>query len=204
MGVFTVAKEVHKSFFYNMELSAGLAQPLATVKNMQAPANLSVGNTNFPVETQEMTNWCWAASASALSNSYNPTGQSMQRQIVADVLQIPACAGALSAACNQTADFADALNDVNHTQSPPSDSTLDSNILIAQLTANRPVGCQINVPGIGGHIVVVVAATQDASNNLFVTVADPSDGTLPVMTYDQLCTNYRGNGGQWVRSYLTQ
>jgi hypothetical protein len=188
-----------------MQLSNGLVQTLATVKYASPGGGTSVGSDSFPVELQEMSNWCWAASASALSNFYNSSGQSMQRQIVAGVLQLAACGGGmLSAACNETADFTDVLNFVSHLQSPALDATLDIGTLIAQLSTNNPVGCQMNIPGIGGHIVVVVAATQGSSGNLFVTVADPADGTLPVMTFDQLRTNYRGNGGQWVRTYLTQ
>jgi hypothetical protein len=204
-GVFTVVAGWDMSLIYSMQLSNGLVQTLARVNNAPAGGNTSVGSASFPVELQEMSNWCWAASASALSNFYSLSGQSMQRQIVAGVLQVPACEGsALSAACNETADFTDVLGFVSHLQSPALDSTLDSGTLIAQLSANNPVGCQMNIPGIGGHIVVVVAAVQDFSGNLFVTVADPADGTLPLMTFDQLRTNYRGNGGQWVRTYLTK
>jgi hypothetical protein len=192
------------AYFAAMQLSNGLAQQLATVSHVPPAGPIAVGSDNYPVEMQDMSNWCWAASASALSNFYSPSGQSMQRQIVAGVLQLPACGGSeLSAACNETADFTDVLNFVSHLQSPALDSILDRESLISQLSTNNPVGCQMNIPGIGGHIVVVVGATQDSAGNLFVTVADPADGTLPVMTFDQLRTNYRGNGGQWVRTYMT-
>jgi hypothetical protein len=188
-----------------MELSTGLAQPLAKVKNAPVAANLSVGAADFPVEAQQMSNWCWAASASALTNFYNnAAGPSTQPQIVAQVLEMDVCASGLPTDdCNKMADFSVVLTDIHHLQAPMVDDILEQQKLIDQLTNNNPVGCQMNIPGIGGHIVLVVAATTDGQGTLFVTVADPADGTLPVMTYAQLSTDFRGHGGQWVRSYLT-
>jgi hypothetical protein len=201
-GVFTVVGTLDISLFRCMELSAGLTQQLATVANNPVPANTSVGSADFPVELQQLSNWCWAASALALSNFYGPGGQFTQQQIVAGVLNMPICGiGPPNPVCNLLADFTKVLTFVSHfnSEQPP----LDQSTLIAQLSTNNPVGCQMNIPGIGGHIVLIVAAMTDANDQLFVTVADPSDGTLPVMTFTQFCDNFRDHGGQWATAYLT-
>jgi len=148
-----------------------------------------------------MSNWCWAACTVSICTFYKDGINENQRQFVADSLDQPICStNANLNICNQTFDFETALATVGHLV-----QKIDAPLTDIQLTnaLDRGVlGCQMEIPGIGEHIIVAVQARASGSN-LFVQVADPSDGSLLTMPLSQLRNNYRGTGGYWIRSYLT-
>ena len=110
--------------------------------------------------------------------------------------------GGLNPFCNDMFDFGQALSLVGHLRAPTIQTPLTPDDLFSALRT-APVGCQMQIPGIGGHAVVVVDARSDPSAQLFVRVADPMDGTLVVMPFAQLRNNFRNTGGFWIRTYLT-
>lgn len=92
---------------------------------------------------------------------------------------------------------------VGHLQQDPILGTISSTALVGYLQQYGPVGCQLSIPDLGGHAVVVTNAQSVPSGETYVWVADPMDGQIVPMPYAQLCSNFRGHGGQWIRTYIT-
>ncbi len=184
-----------------MELSNNLAQPLASVGTMAGPAGF-IPRT-FPVQRQLLSNWCWAASTLGISLYYHKPPPFTQQQFVAQALNQPICGmAAPNPYCNQTFDFGQALKTVGHLKTPAIPNPLLPNDLYNALQ-QAPVGCQMILPTLGGHAVVVVDGYYDGGGQLIVRVADPMDGTIVVMPFDQFRNNFRKTGGYWARTYLT-
>jgi hypothetical protein len=106
--------------------------------------------------------------------------------------------------CNKIFDFGLALNNMGHLSGISVERPLTQAELRIALQQGRPVGCQMEIPQIGGHAVIVVSGKPDSSGSLFLRVADPSDGSILSISFSALRSNYRGIGGQWVRSYFTK
>ena len=183
-----------------MELTNNLISPLANISLNVAMDGMTP--MSFTIERQLMSNWCWAASTVAICKYYNRSAFS-QQQIVAKVLNRPICVGPLNPFCNVAADLGVALKMTGHLFGDPFEGPLEPNQLLSALQNRRVVGCQMLIPDLGGHVVVLVGAKNDAQGNLFVQVADPSDGTQPFMPFTQFRNNFRATGGRWVRTYYT-
>jgi len=182
-----------------MKLSPNLSGPMGN--GISAGAVNAALQQPFPVQQQKMTNWCWAACTSAVCAFYQDATQPSQEQLVAQELQMPVCNSTpLLPPCNKIFDFGQALDDVGHFV-PPVLNKIDPASIAQSISNNQPVGFQLNIPGIGGHAVVVITASQDGSGKWYVTVADPSDGSCPVMSWDEFGSNYRMTGGYWERAY---
>jgi len=180
-----------------LNLSPNLFRSLGKVSGVS-----SHDQVDFPIQRQLMSNWCWAACTVSICTFYEDGTNEDQRQFVADTLGNPICSSDADLdICNETFDFGIALDNVGHLT-----EKVDSVLTITQLknALNQGVvGCQLEIPGIGGHVVVAVQA-RTTGNNVFVQVADPSDGSLLIMPYAELKNGYRGTGGSWIRSYLTK
>ena len=159
----------------------------------------------FPIERQILSNWCWAACTVSLARFYEGRSRFSQGELVADILNSPACASPLPfPACNQTRDFGDALNRVGHLAAPEVPQPLAPDVLLHILGQGRPVGCQIYFEDAGGHAVIVIGAIADPQRGLLVRVADPGDASILLMSYARFRDSYRGRPGKWVRSYFTK
>jgi len=159
----------------------------------------------FSIEKQQMSNWCWAACTVSIHKFYEKNTAFSQRQLVSKVLQMPICTTPKPLPpCNKTFDFGKALNTVGHLFGNSIDNPLLPDELDKELQAGRPVGCQMDIPQIGGHAVIVISGTTDTSGTLFLRVADPSDASILSMSFSMLRNNFRGIGGRWVRSYFTK
>jgi hypothetical protein len=158
---------------------------------------------SLQIERQQFSNWCWAASTQYICSWFDQGFSLSQAQIVADVLGQASCAfNPNNSFCNQTRDFSEALNFFGHL-----DREIDDILSAEQLEGqfqriSAPIGCQMELPGIGGH-AVVITDVQKSSLGLFLAVADPGDGSMLTMRYEIFRANYRGNGGAWIRTYLT-
>jgi hypothetical protein len=175
----------------------------------ESSSSLSSSNNNqddnFPVQQQLMSNWCWAASTVAICAFYNDGNTPGQRQLVAQVTGKPiAEAGPLLPFFNDTADLGAVLQSSGHLDQS-FDNVLDPETLQSYLQKNNPVGCQLYLPDLGaGHCVVITSCYNDAQGNLLLKVADPMDGSLLDVLYDDLVNNFRNNGGTWQRTYTTR
>jgi len=157
------------------------------------------------VQKQRFTNWCWAAATVYVCSIYKTHPGLTQAQLAASVLQLPACASGFPyPICNQTCDLSMALQKVGHLHTAPVNSPLTAQQLVNIFTTGpRPLGCQINLPGIGGHAVVISNIITDHTGRLFLKVADPFDGAMLTMPYEHFRNDYRGHKGNWIRSYYT-
>ena|SRR5258705_7146898 len=159
----------------------------------------------FPIEQQRLSNWCWAACAVSISTFYEGKKIMTQLNLVSRVLSLPICAtGKPIPACNRTLDLEIVLDKIQHLKGDPVEGPLSGQMLHAALKKGRPVGCQMELPAIGGHAVIVVSAKVDTMGTMFLRVADPSDGSINSMSFSSLRNNYRATGGRWIRSYFTK
>jgi hypothetical protein len=157
----------------------------------------------FPIEQQLMKKWCWAACTVSIRRFYASDSSFTQQQLAAKLLKIPACVSPKPLPpCNKPFDLGIALDSVGHLLDPV-ESPLAPNKLAATVQTGRPVGCQMQIPGIGGHAVIVISA-KTIGNTLFLRVADPADGSINTMSFSSLRNNYRDLGGRWTRSYFTK
>jgi hypothetical protein len=95
------------------------------------------------------------------------------------------------------------LSFVGHLNGDPIDSFLTQDQLVATINQNF-IGCEMDIPSVGGHAVLIVSTTKDPSGSLFVHVADPSDASVLTIPYQQLRDNFRGLNGKWIRSYIVK
>lgn len=160
-------------------------------------------NAVFNIERQMMSKWCWAACTVSICKYYN-SPQISQKQLVAQVNNKPFCAtGPLIPFCNDPADLGDALRAVGHL-SASFESQLSEGTMVDSLNARQPVGCQLYLPYLGGgHAVIVYACYRSSDGSYIFRVADPADGALLIMRYQEIQSNYRGSTGRWLRSYTT-
>nr|WP_281270996.1 papain-like cysteine protease family protein [Mucilaginibacter oryzae] len=164
---------------------------------------------SYPVERQLMHNWCWAATAVSLRRFYRDMNIPNQQQFVAQVTQRGICAsGPLNPYCDLTHDLGDAVYASGHLSNPYPSALIPNDVINFIQGGARPIVCQMYLPqgslGIGiGHAVSIISAQPDNQGGLSVWVADPGDAAILHMSYNQLRSNYRNWGGQWLRSYTT-
>jgi hypothetical protein len=103
--------------------------------------------------------------------------------------------------CNQPRFLPDALR-VSRNRGSVRDGTLKFEEIQAEIDANHPVGIEIE-SSTGSHVIAIYG--YDNSDGQKVMVGDPApDAPSGVLvSYDELCTNYRHMGGVWEQSYLT-
>ena len=168
-----------------------------------AQPGLSGSTGSFPIEQQIMSNWCWACCTVAICQFYN-TPVADQYHVVSAITGIPRCAVPPPVAiCNTAVDLAVALTHYGRLGREQDTALNETDTLSYVGNGRTPVGCQLNLPNIGGHAVVIYNGYRSASGQLVLNVADPADGALLTMTYSQLLGNYRNSGGNWIRSYIT-
>jgi len=157
----------------------------------------------FPIVKQQMSNWCWAACTVSVCSFYDSLSSVSQKKLAADLLRQPVCnTPRFFTACNKILDLGDSLHYVGHLNGQVVQSFLTPEQIDSSIGNRNPIGCQIDVPGIGGHAVLIVSGKKDATGQLFLHVADPSDASILTMPYLQLRNNFRGLGGRWIRTYL--
>jgi len=161
------------------------------------------GGVPFTIERQIMSNWCWATCTLAICRFYNYQIAD-QYHVVADLTKIPRCAFPPPVGvCNVEVNVADALTHYGRLNREQDTALSDVDTLSYVGGGSVPVACQLYLPTIGGHAVVIYNGYRVQSGQLVLNVADPADGALLTMTYDQLKSNYRNTGGGWNRSYIT-
>lgn len=158
------------------------------------------------MQRQRLSNWCWAASTLFVCSWYQTHAGLTQAQLVARVLQQPICStGVPYPACNKLHDLGIAFAHVGHLSGQPVNTPLTpAELVILFQQGGRPIGCQMLLPEIGGHAVVIINGRVNEAGKLFLQVGDPADGAILTMPYEIFRNNYRGHGGYWVRSYITK
>jgi hypothetical protein len=170
---------------------------------LAGPPIAIVGGKHLTVtmQTQDQTNWCWAAVAASIADYYGSNVKT-QCQIVTDMLPGAAtarcCTDGSSAQCNKPYQLLKSLGDVGHLAATGSEpKPLKPEIVQSEIGAGRPVGIQIFWRDTGGRHFIAVTGYAESS----VDVRDPFYG--PTTTpYLKLRDDYLGRG-TWTRSYRT-
>jgi hypothetical protein len=161
-------------------------------------------SSDFLIEQQLMSNWCWASITAALCSFYNDDPAQSQQQLASLITGNPVCGLGTFDICNVTCDLEVVLGRVTHLDAT-FENPLPADQLVEALNGGaNPVACQMDLPGIGGHAVVIINTYTTAEEGLMIQAADPRDGSIQAMTYDQFTNNYRNLSGSWVRSYTTR
>jgi hypothetical protein len=163
-----------------------------------APVGGAAPNSlGFAMQTQQGSNWCWAATASSVSCFFNPASTWTQCAVADACLQNNCCAA--PAPCDVTYSLDVPLSQTGNLQGTPFPGPDTTAGVQAEIKAGRPVCCHISWQGGGGHFVAISgydAATGD------VFVVDPL-GTSVSLPFGTFVSSYQGSGG-WDYTYNTQ
>ncbi|HTR34698.1 MAG TPA: papain-like cysteine protease family protein [Bryobacteraceae bacterium] len=155
--------------------------------------------SEFQMQPQLESNWCWAAVSVSVERYFAPQSSLSQCQLAGKLLgRNDCCLG--SAACNQPEFLEDALDKAGR---PPSDikPPLGFDDIRQQIDAGKPVCARIAWDGgPRGHFVVICGYHQLPTGEQLVDVADPfySGSTVD---FQEFATAYQGSG-QWTDAYL--
>lgn len=187
---------------------------------LTGPMSGWVGLPNFPLQCQELSNWCWCAMLSSLTQLFPSQARGPKTQLdifeayFTDVsldcstfISPGQCAVAVGNACDSKADFASVCANIGAPAIPclredgiPAFSTLKT--YLDSAATNR--SCPIGLVSLGGylHVVAITAYAIDSANN-YLRIADPLsevDGGFIQDAYENLVPGYRGRG-TWQATY---
>lgn len=155
----------------------------------------------FTMQTQQQTQWCWAAVATSTSLYYNPSSIWTQCKLVnAELGQTTCCTNGSTAACNQPWYLDNVLNTTGNLDAFSS-GTMAFVDLRAEIDAGQPLGVRIGWSGGGGHFVVIEGYKPGPAEQR-VAIDDPWYGASD-LTYTAFASSYRGSGS-WTHSYTTE
>ena len=154
-------------------------------------------NLQFPMQRQQMTQWCWAAVTSSTTVFFQNDRQWLQCELAAQALRLPSCCSGPPPACDQQFMLDRALSAVqnlNRIVGPPGSLAA----LAAEIDAGRPVAARIQWRRGGAGHFIVVEGYDPARNLCFVrdSLFGPS-----VSTFDVVRLNYL-NEGFWTHTFL--
>jgi hypothetical protein len=169
----------------------------------------------FNMQTQDETDWCWAAVAVSINAYLDPpadplgnptwTQASLATQVLAQELQWnPAvdCTADPNEECDRPAGLNDALSIAGNLMAGGyrSNCFLDFASIQSWMDQQLPVGARIQWPGGGAHFVALSGYQVFASGEQKVVVEDPLYGPS-VQDYSSLRGQYIYNGS-WNDTYL--
>lgn len=151
----------------------------------------------FAMQTQQETNWCWAATTSSVSGFFDTNSQWTQCGVASSCLMSSCCTAPGPCNCTHTLD--DPLSRTGNLQGPPFFGSDTTNGLQSEIDQGRPVCCFISWAGGGGHFVAISGYNWSTGD---VFIEDPLYGraTIPFSTF---VSTYRGSG-RWDYTYYTQ
>lgn len=158
----------------------------------------------FAMQSQQQTNWCWAAVSVSVANYFNtpgPQGGSWQQCDVANAEfgQTTCCQDGSTSLCNRDWYLDRALTRVNHLAGPPQTGPGLYSYIQQEIDANRPVPVRIGWYGDGGHFLAL-SGYDDTNGNQIVDVEDPWYGPS-TYDYNAFCTAYQSGAGAWTHTY---
>jgi hypothetical protein len=152
----------------------------------------------FQIETQEKSEWCWAAVAVSIDKYFNSKSTLTQCEVANRVLGGENCCKS-NGNCNQPETLIDALNSVKRLSSTLT-GPLSFELVRGELDAGRPVCARIKWSGGGAHFVVITGYQLLTSGARHLEVVDPFNPNSTI-DYDDLCNAYYGDG-TWADTYL--
>jgi hypothetical protein len=159
----------------------------------------------FTMQTQQETNWCWAAVSASISAYFGvPAGPSggtwLQCEVANCALkQSSCCQDGSTALCNQDWYLEQGLTCVNHLAGPPVAGPSLYSYIQQEIDADRPVALRIGWYGDGGHFVAL-SGYDNSSGTQFVDVEDPWYGPS-TYDYTAFSTAYQSGAGGWTDTY---
>jgi hypothetical protein len=156
------------------------------------------------VETQQESNWCWAAISSAVDRYYSPYSFLTQCEVAAEMpgLQQDAC---IDPEQNNDPEALQTALDVIGRGYTPKTLGIDFKTLQAEIDAGRPVCVRIEWTGGGAHFVVLCGYQEWTSGVNTLETVDVADPFYPDSTrsFNDFPESYHG-GGIWSHTYLTK
>lgn len=152
----------------------------------------------FQMETQQESEWCWAAVSVSVDHYYRPDSYSTQCEIASQVIEGDCCAQPQQ--FDEPERLQDALGAVGRLGSITGRLTFEQ--LKAEIDAGRPVCIRIEWDGGGAHFLALDGYRVLQSGARTVDVADPfyADSTND---FDAFPSQYHG-GGAWTATFLTR
>ncbi len=154
--------------------------------------------TFFQMETQQESEWCWAAVAASVDHYFNPGSSLTQCEIASQVTGGDSCAK--PASFDEPERLQDALSAVEKLRNTTGPLMFEQ--LQAELDADRPVCVRIEWLGGGSHFVAIRGYQLMTSGIRTIEVADPYFAD-PTVDFDLFPSQYHG-GGTWTATYLTK
>lgn len=153
----------------------------------------------FQMQTQKWSNWCWAATASSISQYYDCEDYVSQDEIVGRALGLPP-PWVSDESWNREDTMLAGLRIVGCDNSTyPGSAELRQ--AMQQLDRRNPVCVQIKWPSEGGHAVVIHGLWLDENGEDHYLIGDPCfDHSFPVPG-SELRNDYLEYGGRWVQTY---
>jgi hypothetical protein len=153
--------------------------------------------TSFTMETQQESEWCWAAVSASVDHYFQPGSYSTQCAIASQVIPGDACAQ--PDVYDEPEQLQDALDVVGRLRGVTWPLTFEQ--LQAEINANRPVCIRIAWDQGGAHFVALTGYQVLSSGVRTVDVADPFYAAS-TEDFDMFPAYYHG-GGTWTASFLT-
>jgi hypothetical protein len=158
--------------------------------------------TQFPIQKQDQSEWCWAAVALSIEKYFNSKATLTQREIAQKVLETKSSATDYSndvVAWNVPAKLSDALRVIGRLRGNPAGRVRFEEIS-QEIDARRPVCARIEWQGEGSHFVVITGYEVLRSGARHVAVADPQyPGSM--MDFEEFQDSYHGDG-KWVETFF--
>jgi hypothetical protein len=162
------------------------------------------------MQTQQQSNWCWAAVAVSLHNFLNPnkaswTQGSLATPVLVEEKEIKSGVDCTSTPglCNIPAALNDALDQTGNLREYLGNTRLTYDSIKNWVNANLPLGLRIVWPGTGAHFIVIDGFVERTTGEQLVHVEDPITGAS-VWHYQELFVNYAGQGGVWTDTYTVK
>ena len=162
------------------------------------------------MQTQQESNWCWAAVAVSLHNFLNPNNASWTQGSLATPVLVGeqeikkgVDCSSTPGLCNFPAALHDALKHTGNLDELLSNTRLGFNSIKQWVNANLPLGLRIGWPGGGGHFIVIDGFVEYVSGEQVVNVEDPLFGPSS-WDYQEILDDYLGEGGVWTDTYTVK
>ncbi|KGD99617.1 papain-like cysteine protease family protein [Rhizobium sp. YS-1r] len=154
---------------------------------------------SFEMQMQQRSNWCWAATASSISQYYEPDDYISQDEIVGRAFGFPK-PWVSEESWNREETMLTGLRVVGCDSSTyPGSAELRQ--AMRQLDRGNPVCVQIKWPLTGGHAVVIHGCWLDENGEDHFLIGDPCfDYSFPAPGRE-LRNDYLEYGGRWVQTY---
>jgi len=152
-------------------------------------------------QTQQQTEWCWAATTVSLTQFYDPAATWTQCSLVNNAFgQTTCCQNGSSSACNQPWYGDRALNITGHLRTTSSGAASFATMR-TEIIASHPISIAIYWNGGGGHNPAITGYDNSNSATPTIDIEDPYYGSS-TQDFNSFPGSYQG-GASWGYSFFT-